>query len=116
MLSNKRPISLFFFLLVITVLSTIVSAAQRSNIAYAPCNGSIAECYEEDEMLMESEISRRFLEEKKYITPGALNKDKPVCRGGASGEAYTKTGGCLPPPANPEDRGCSRYQQCRKGS
>ncbi|XP_061373046.1 protein RALF-like 32 [Gastrolobium bilobum] len=80
------------------------------------CNGSIAECNEEDEMLMESEISRRFLEQKRYISDGALKRDKPVCNGGATGEAYSKTGGCLPPPANPYNRGCSKYYRCRSDS
>ncbi|KAJ7957263.1 Rapid ALkalinization Factor [Quillaja saponaria] len=80
------------------------------------CNGSIAECNEENELLMESEISRRFLEQKRYISPGALKRDQPVCRGGASGEAYSKAGGCLPPQSNPATRGCSKYYRCRSDS
>nr|XP_016500236.1 PREDICTED: uncharacterized protein LOC107818713 [Nicotiana tabacum] len=45
----------------------------------SPCNGTIAECNEDLEILMESAISRRFLEErKKYISPGALKRDQPV--------------------------------------
>ncbi|KAG5029435.1 hypothetical protein AAZX31_05G140600 [Glycine max] len=81
------------------------------------CNGSIAECNQEDELLMESEISRRFLEQKRsYISNGALQRDKPVCNGGGSGEAYSKTGGCLPPPSNPQNRGCSKYYRCRSDS
>lgn len=80
------------------------------------CNGSIAECNQEDELLMESEISRRFLEQKKYISNGALQRDKPVCNGGGSGEAYSNSGGCLPPPSNPHNRGCSKYYRCRSDS
>ncbi|KAK7294769.1 hypothetical protein RJT34_17665 [Clitoria ternatea] len=80
------------------------------------CNGSMAECNDEDEMLMESEISRRFLEQRTYISNGALKRDKPVCNGGGSGEAYSKTGGCLPPPSNPHSRGCSKYYRCRSDS
>ncbi|KAK7247057.1 hypothetical protein RIF29_41933 [Crotalaria pallida] len=80
------------------------------------CNGSIAKCNKEDELLMESEISRRFLEEGRYISNGALKRDKPVCNGGGSGEAYSKTGGCLPPPSNPHTRGCSAYYRCRSDS
>ncbi|XVF37913.1 hypothetical protein REPUB_Repub20aG0052300 [Reevesia pubescens] len=79
------------------------------------CGGS-GECNEADEMLMESEISRRFLEQKKYISPGALKRDQPVCNGGSSGEAYSKTGGCLPEPSNPYNRGCSKYYRCRSDS
>lgn len=76
------------------------------------CNGSIAECNQEHELLMESEVSRRFLEEK-YISKGALERDKPVCDSGARGEAYSKSEGCLPPPSNPPSRGCSKYYRCR---
>ncbi|KAH7833284.1 hypothetical protein Vadar_004793 [Vaccinium darrowii] len=76
------------------------------------CNRSIAECNPDMEMLMESEVTRRILA-TKYISPGALKRDQPVCRGGASGEAYSKTGGCLPPESNPYNRGCSKYYRCR---
>ncbi|GLT60991.1 hypothetical protein SLA2020_337280 [Shorea laevis] len=81
--------------------------------AYTTCNGSIAECYEEGEMLMESEISRRFLEQKKYISYGALGRDRPACDG-EGGEAYGK-GRCQPGQSNPPGRGCSKYYQCRSG-
>ncbi|KAA8527893.1 hypothetical protein F0562_035238 [Nyssa sinensis] len=57
-----------------------------------PCNGSIAECNEDVEVLMESEISRRFLEQKKYISEGALKPDEPVCNGGAKGENWSSRG------------------------
>ncbi|ESW25620.1 hypothetical protein PHAVU_003G051400 [Phaseolus vulgaris] len=80
------------------------------------CNGTIADCNQEDELLMESEISRRFLEQKSYISNGALQRDKPVCNGGGSGEAYSNSGGCLPPPSNPHNRGCSKYYRCRSDS
>ncbi|KAK7400066.1 hypothetical protein VNO78_11265 [Psophocarpus tetragonolobus] len=91
---------------------TVLSLASHANT----CNGSIAECNQEDELLMESEISRRFLEQKRYISNGALQRDKPVCDGGGSGEAYSKTGGCLPPPSNPQNRGCFKYYRCRSDS
>ncbi|TKY47814.1 RALF 32 [Spatholobus suberectus] len=90
--------------------STVLSWTSHSYT----CNGSIAEC-NQDEQLMESEISRRFLEEK-YISEGALERDKAVCNGGARGEAYSKSEGCLPPPSNPPNRGCSKYYRCRSDS
>ncbi|XP_021291692.1 protein RALF-like 32 isoform X2 [Herrania umbratica] len=94
-------------------LQLIQIAMSLVSDAYMPCNGSIGECNEANEMLMESEISRRFLEQKKYISPGALKRDQPVCSGGSSGEAYSKTEGCLPQPSNPYNRGCSKYYRCR---
>ncbi|RDY06864.1 Protein RALF-like 32, partial [Mucuna pruriens] len=109
--STIRLVSLSCLLVVFSFMhfsSRVLSQTSQSET----CNGSIAECNQEDELLMESEISRRFLEER-YISKGALERDKPVCDGGASGEAYSKSEGCLPPPSNPPNRGCSKYYRCR---
>ncbi|XP_044487710.1 protein RALF-like 32 [Mangifera indica] len=103
---------LLLLLLLTKAVTTTTTTTTKSNI----CNNSIAECDEDVEMLMESEIARRVLAQKKYITPGALKPDQPVCNSGGRGEAYSKTGGCLPPPSNPEDRGCSAYYHCRSSS
>ncbi|XP_057420975.1 protein RALF-like 32 [Lotus japonicus] len=113
-MASKSTLSFFYFLLFsfMHFSSTVFSWTNHAST----CNGSIAECNQEDELLMESEISRRFLEERRYISPGALKRDKPVCNGGASGEAYSKSGGCLPPPSNPYNRGCSKYYRCRSDS
>ncbi|XWS13338.1 hypothetical protein CRYUN_Cryun36dG0029000 [Craigia yunnanensis] len=110
--------SLHFFFLVyfFSLLCLSNSALSPVSEAFMPCTGSIGECNEANEMLMESEISRRFLEQKRYISPGALKRDQPVCNGGSNGEAYSKTRGCLPQPSNPYNRGCSKYYRCRSGS
>ncbi|XP_050374058.1 protein RALF-like 32 [Argentina anserina] len=101
---------------VLLILALCYFGATASSSSPSSCNGSIAECEAESELLMESEISRRFLEQKKYISSGALKKDQPVCNSGGKGEAYSKTGGCLPPPANTYNRGCSKYYRCRSDS
>ncbi|XP_059630051.1 protein RALF-like 32 [Cornus florida] len=102
------------FLLVLGMVCHGRAVSSTAN-AYVPCNSSIAECNEEEyETLMESEISRRFLADKKYISPGALKPDQPVCNGGAKGESYSKS--CLPPPSNPRTRGCPKYYHCRDDS
>ncbi|XP_019442388.1 PREDICTED: protein RALF-like 32 [Lupinus angustifolius] len=110
-------LSFFCYFMILTFLhfrSTVLSFTSHSS---ETCNGSIAECNQENELLMESEISKRFMmEEKRYISNGALKRDKPVCNGGGSGEAYSKTGGCLPPPSNPQSRGCFKYYRCRGDS
>ncbi|KAL0421237.1 UNVERIFIED_CONTAM: protein RALF-like 32 [Sesamum latifolium] len=112
-----------FFLLLITLaylINNTAAAALNDSAAAGPsssssssCVGSIAECNQELEMLMESEISRRILEQKKYISPGALKRDQPVCNGGEAGEPYSRGSGCLPDPSNTYNRGCSRYYRCR---
>ncbi|XP_054807186.1 uncharacterized protein LOC129309586 [Prosopis cineraria] len=88
----KLVISFCYFLFVCLMYFSRSATSLRSQRALYTCNGSIAECNEEDELLMESDISRRFLEEKKYISEGALQRDKPVCNGGGSGEAYSRSG------------------------
>ncbi|KAI3459698.1 hypothetical protein Pfo_016361 [Paulownia fortunei] len=108
----------FFLLLTLTrfINNTATATAFNDTAAASSsssCNGSIAECNQDLEMLMESEISRRFLEQKKHISIGALKRDQPVCNGGAEGEPYSRGSGCLPQPSNTYNRGCSRYYRCR---
>ncbi|GLU10207.1 hypothetical protein SLE2022_270270 [Rubroshorea leprosula] len=110
----KYPVFLHIGFLLFFSLTHLSNCAFSSvTDAFTTCNGSIAECNEEAEMLMESEIIQRFLEQGKYISPGALKRDQPVCDG-PGGQAYSK-GSCLPQPSNPKERGCSRYYQCRSG-
>ncbi|XP_015887271.3 protein RALF-like 32 [Ziziphus jujuba] len=108
---KSSMVSVQFYNLVILSLLCFSNAATFTGYRDTPCNGSIAECNKEDEILMESDISRRFLEQK-YISPGALKPDQPVCEG-ANGESYSNAGNCLPPSSNPHDRGCSKYYRCR---
>ncbi|PQP92302.1 protein RALF-like 32 [Prunus yedoensis var. nudiflora] len=103
------------FLLLVLGLPNFSTAASWMSRSHTSCNASIAECDREGELLMKSEISRRFFGTKKYISPGALKPDQPVCNGGGKGEAYSKPGGCLPPPSNPHNRGCSKYYHCQSG-
>ncbi|XXG46573.1 hypothetical protein AAC387_Pa02g1383 [Persea americana] len=68
------------------------------------CNGSIAQCHEEEELFMESEISRRFLAgTDKYITYPVLGPDKT----GLGGKSE---------PGQPYNRGCKKIYGCREDS
>ncbi|KAK9159856.1 hypothetical protein Syun_006197 [Stephania yunnanensis] len=69
------------------------------------CNGSIAECNEEHEMLMESEISHRLLaESQKTISYDVLKGDNAACGGkSCSGAQANKI----------YPRPCYKYKQCR---
>ncbi|CAI9776998.1 unnamed protein product [Fraxinus pennsylvanica] len=113
--TNSKTIFLFQILIFSYFISiNIIAVRGLDDIAnFSPCNGSIADCDEELEILMESEISRRILEAKKYISPGALKRDQPVCNGGARGKPYTGGGGCVPAPSNNYSRGCQQYYRCR---
>ncbi|XP_071707767.1 protein RALF-like 32 [Rutidosis leptorrhynchoides] len=79
--------------------------------ATPPSNGSLEDLLNE---VLESEITRRFLQDKKYISEGALKRDQPACDGGGKGEAYTKSGSCTPPSSNPYNRGCTKYYRCER--
>ncbi|XVE82140.1 hypothetical protein DITRI_Ditri15bG0122800 [Diplodiscus trichospermus] len=82
------------------------------------CRGSIAECLMEEEessdfdaeFAMGSEISRRILATSRYISYGALSRNRVPCsRRGAS--YYNCRRGSQ---ANPYSRGCSRITRCRR--
>jgi hypothetical protein len=111
--NKMEPKSFQYFCFLLVIFSLIIAQlSDRVSSKTNECNGSIAECSEEYEFLMPSDISKRFLEEKrKYISPGALKPNRPVCNGGASGQSYSSS--CLPPPSNPPSRGCSKYYHCR---
>ncbi|KAI8024945.1 Protein RALF-like 32 [Camellia lanceoleosa] len=83
-------------------------------IAMVQQDSMIAKCHADMEILIESEVSQRFLEKMNHITYGVLKKDQPACNSGKSGKAYSKS--CLPKESNPDSRGCSEYYKCRQGS
>ena len=91
-------------------------------LGFAPikseCRGSIAECLlagGDDEELglefaMDSEINRRILATRRYISYGALRRNTVPCsRRGAS--YYNCRAGAQ---ANPYSRGCSAITRCRR--
>ncbi|KAI9196134.1 hypothetical protein LWI28_021297 [Acer negundo] len=83
--------------------NTVAAAAEEEGI----CGGSTAECG-----AMESVTSKRVLREApKFISPGALKNNLPVCGAGARGDPYSKS--CLSSPVNRYQRGCSKYYRCR---
>jgi hypothetical protein len=74
------------------------------------CNGAVGDCINaEEEMMMDSETSRRLLAQgKKYISYGALKKNTVPCnRRGASYYNCKNRG-----KANPYRRGCSKITHC----
>lgn len=76
----------------------------------ASCNGAVGDCIdEEEEMMMDSGVSRRALAQaRKYISYGALKKNQVPCS--KRGQSYyncKKRG-----KANPYRRGCSHITRC----
>lgn len=107
-----RKLAWFLLLVLLSLSIRVCGVKVQETNAHSQCNGSIAECQEENEILMGSETARRFLEEKRYISYGALSRDQPACSG-ARGQAYSSNSECLGPAANPYHRGCSKYYRCR---
>ncbi|KAI8005282.1 Protein RALF-like 32 [Camellia lanceoleosa] len=97
-------------LLAVLLLQSVFAAEENGIDQHGHCNGSMGFCDEigDKKSPMKLEMSRRFLEATKYITLGALKPNLPVCGGdGERGAPYSRS--CLPPPSNPESRGCSQY-------
>lgn len=110
---------------VIAILAIVISAVEStgdfgdsldfvrtgSSSLFSGCKGSIAECIaEEEEMEFDSDISRRILAQKKYVSYGAMRKNSVPCsRRGAS--YYNCQRGAQ---ANPYSRGCSTITRCRR--
>ena len=102
-------------ILLVGILASPAPAAaseEREMVKYSSCNGTIAECFgNELEMVMDSDMSRRFLQGGKgSVTPLALNQ---IQSGGPKCARYTGTK-CLTHP-NPERtfRRCNVYERCR---
>ncbi|CAN7051721.1 unnamed protein product [Brassica oleracea var. botrytis] len=112
---------------VVAILAIVISAVNASvgdfggsldfvragsSSLFSGCKGSIAECIaEEEEMEFDSDISRRILAQKKYVSYGAMRKNSVPCsRRGAS--YYNCQRGAQ---ANPYRRGCSTITRCRRG-
>ncbi|XP_059648518.1 rapid alkalinization factor-like [Cornus florida] len=111
----------FFFILSHTMFSSpavdaaaVVSSGDHHQLGWIPatCTGSIGECLDggDDEFEMDSEINRRILATRRYISYGALSRNSVPCsRRGAS--YYNCRPGAQ---ANPYTRGCSAITRCRR--
>ena len=101
------PLLVLFF-----VLSTAFAShhSHNHNHFLLSSGGTIAETLGEEEFdLGSSEMSRRILADKRYISYGALKRDTTPCsRRGAS--YYNCRPGAQ---ANPYSRGCSAITRCK---
>lgn len=76
------------------------------------CEGSIGECFEDDEMQMDSEINRRVLAGRTYISYGALRAGSVPCsRRGTSYYNCRSTS-----QVNPYRRSCTRITRCARST
>ncbi|CAL9183159.1 unnamed protein product, partial [Musa hybrid cultivar] len=111
----KHELSLLILLppllfLVASSLPHLIHGVEFQPTVVAGCNGTIAECHvATTELLMDSEIHRRFLQTTNTITYRVLNADKLSCS--AVGKPYSN---CIKPRSpNPPNRGCNPTYGCR---
>ncbi|MCL7039351.1 hypothetical protein MKW94_004606 [Papaver nudicaule] len=121
MVKRCKRSSVIITLLTLLLLQLVVidaSSAEFTKNSRINCSDSsslLAECNEEEEMLMESEVSRRFLAEvENFISYRSVRKsDSPAC--GGAGEHKPYGGKCTPHAANKYDRSCEKVYKCRTG-
>ncbi|KAI3926137.1 hypothetical protein MKW98_028273 [Papaver atlanticum] len=116
MVKGNRSSSVIIALLVLLVLQQVIvdtSNAEFTKKSRKNCSDSsslIGECNGEEEMLMDSEVSRRFLAEVNGISYKAIRKDRPVC---GAGEHRSYRDPCTPQSVHKYTRGCEKANQCR---
>ncbi|CAH9109649.1 unnamed protein product [Cuscuta epithymum] len=117
-ITSKQHGLLFIIILIILAKNKVVSsekAVQDSiflnvagSFAGAESGGSIDIEDAAEELMMESEVSRRFLSQSRYISYAAMQKDSIPCN--RRGASYYN---CRSHAAvRPYNRGCSKFTRC----
>ena len=84
-----------------------VAAATLEANPNVSCDATIAECNGDEELLMESEVSRRILADGK-ITYNGFKPEKPFC----NAQLYSN---CIEA-INMKTRPCAKYNRCQRGT
>ncbi|PIA35232.1 hypothetical protein AQUCO_03600121v1 [Aquilegia coerulea] len=132
-MAPKYSIILLFVLLVVSTFvvdsssssSSIVGSDSHYDVAAAAfnfnddagtgglktCNGLVGECIDQDEeMMIDSEMVRRSLRARRFISYDALKKNNVPC--GTRGASYYRCGQASR--INPYRRSCSRITFCQR--
>ncbi|XP_026421586.1 protein RALF-like 22 [Papaver somniferum] len=113
-----KALMVFLFLAVVCLIAESSASSSDAILgvvrASTPgtCNDLVGECINEnDEFMMESDITRRFLfRPRRHISYGALKRNQVPCS--RRGKSYY---GCTRATrANPYRRGCSRITRCAR--
>ncbi|CAH9108049.1 unnamed protein product [Cuscuta epithymum] len=106
--TKKVHLALLILLLSNMALSLVVDASIYMDAMSFPASSSGGLIEDNEEMLMESESSRRVLSQSRYISYAAMNKDSIPCnRRGPSYYNCQKHA-----PVRPYTRGCSKFTRC----
>ena len=99
-------------MILIAGLINVAASEMTQDKVSLGATATFTECFPGDELLMESEVSYRFLAEvrAKPISYGALIPGKGFCKG--SNPSYRS---CLPGSNPGSDRGCQSVYRCRSG-
>ncbi|BBG93424.1 ralf-like 32 [Prunus dulcis] len=100
--------------LLVPLLLQALASHSRASYTETGTHGYKEHCSGEngEEFKMEYETSRRFLAVQKFLSPGVLKRDLPVCKG-PRGKPYGIS--CLPPPSNPRKEIRSFDPGCQAG-
>ncbi|KAH7846997.1 hypothetical protein Vadar_020562 [Vaccinium darrowii] len=98
--------------------NTIVASGDHGQtlVGWVPtmsgCRGTIAECLADgdEEFGLDSEVNRRILAVNKYISYGALSRNRVPCSRRGASYYNCRTGA----QRNPYSRGCNRITRCRR--
>lgn len=124
---NALLLLLAAIILAVHVASSSSSAIDFDGVAHqlsfipvkSECSGSIADCMSVEgdddqeldlEFAMDSEINRRILATRRYISYGALRRNSVPCSRRGASYYNCRAGG----QANPYTRGCSAITRCRR--
>lgn len=105
------PFAIIVVVLLCGLSRNNVSAERRINSNNPRCNGSIAECQEELELVMDSDVHARLLQQQtKPITLGAIAQDGATCNNG-NGKNYN---GCSGKASAIYTRPCNEANRCER--
>ncbi|CAK9158080.1 unnamed protein product [Ilex paraguariensis] len=110
----KRVCLFISIAVVLIVLNTNIERADCAEMKKRSswwCNGTIADCIEEDdqEFPMESEVSRRILQSNNQLRArNSLQKGSAVCD-------TAQYGDCIPRQINDRNRPCTYENRCKRG-
>lgn len=103
---RKGCFAVCFAVILISFGTSVVAAALEAN-PNVSCDATIAECNGDEELLMESEVSRRILADGK-ITYNGFKPEKPFC----NAQLYSN---CIEA-INMKTRPCAKYNRCQRGA
>ncbi|KAL3638419.1 hypothetical protein CASFOL_017790 [Castilleja foliolosa] len=105
--------SRFTLAFLVVALAAMAMAAYAGDFSIVDGHGLVADAFDfDEEMMMESESTRRQLGARGYVSYGAMRRNKVPCN--QRGRSYYNCNGHQK--ANPYKRGCTRATRCARNN